>query len=96
MPLVGTLMTGGAKIYNNVPTLSLEDAADMIAQARVFQPVRVATRLGINGQRMHALVPHVAQITWNTSFRMSGDSPQPRAARMQNRGSPPARWHCSR
>jgi hypothetical protein len=74
MPLVRTPMIAPTKIYNNVPTLSPEEAADMIAQACVYKPVRIATRLGITGQLMHALVPRVAQIVMNTSFRMFPDS----------------------
>ena len=74
MPLVRTPMIAPTKIYNNVPTLSPEEAADMIAQAVVYKPVRIATRLGITGQVLHALVPRVAQIIMNTSFRMFPDS----------------------
>ena len=74
MPLVRTPMIAPTKIYNNVPTLSPEEAAAMIAQACIFKPVRIATRLGITGQLLHALVPRVAQITMNTSFRMFPDS----------------------
>ena len=61
-------------IYNNVPTLAPEEAADMIAEACIYKPVRIATRLGITGQLLHALVPRVAQIVMNTSFRMFPDS----------------------
>lgn len=46
----------------------------MIAQAVVYKPVRIATRLGITGQVLHALVPRIAQIIMNTSFRMFPDS----------------------
>jgi len=74
MPLVRTPMIAPTKIYNNVPTLSPEEAADMIAQACIFKPVRIATRLGITGQLLHALLPRVAQISMNTSFRMFPDS----------------------
>ena len=74
MPLVRTPMIAPTKIYNNVPTLSPEEAADMIAQACVEKPVRIATRLGVVGQVMHAVVPRVAQIAMNTSFRMFPDS----------------------
>ena len=49
MPLVRTPMIAPTKIYNNVPTLSPEEAADMIAQACISKPVRIATRLGITG-----------------------------------------------
>ena len=74
MPLVRTPMIAPTKIYNNVPTLEPEEAADMIAQACIYKPVRVATRLGITGQVLHALVPRIAQIVMNTSFRMFPDS----------------------
>lgn len=74
MPLVRTPMIAPTRIYQNVPTLSPDDAADMIAQAIVYKPVRIATRLGILGEVLHALVPRVAQIIMNTSFRMFPDS----------------------
>ena len=74
MPLVRTPMIAPTKIYNNVPTLAPEEAGDMIAQACIFKPVRIATRLGITGQLLHALVPRIAQIVMNTSFRMFPDS----------------------
>ncbi len=74
MPLVRTPMIAPTNLYNNVPALAPEQAADMIAQACIFKPVRVATRLGIAGEVMHALLPRVAQIAMNTSFRMFPDS----------------------
>lgn len=74
MPLVRTPMIAPTKLYNNVPTLSPEEAADMIAEACVYKPVRIATRLGIAGEVLHALMPRVAQIAMNTSFRMFPDS----------------------
>jgi NAD(P)-dependent dehydrogenase (short-subunit alcohol dehydrogenase family) len=74
MPLVRTPMIAPTKIYQNVPTLAPEEAADMIAQACIDKPVRIATRLGLTGQIMHALVPRIAQIVMNTSFRMFPDS----------------------
>ena len=50
MPLVRTPMIAPTGLYNNVPTLSPEEAGDMVAQACIFKPVRIATRLGIAGQ----------------------------------------------
>ena len=85
MPLVRTPMIAPTQIYNNVPTLAPEEAADMIAGACVDKPVRVATRLGIAGELLHALVPRVAQIVMNTSFRMFPDS----AAAKGDKGAKP-------
>jgi NAD(P)-dependent dehydrogenase (short-subunit alcohol dehydrogenase family) len=74
MPLVRTPMIAPTKIYNNVPTLTPEEAADMVAEACVDKPVRIATRLGVAGELLHAVMPRVAQIVMNTSFRMFPDS----------------------
>ncbi len=74
MPLVRTPMIAPTKIYSQVPTLSPEEAADMVAEAIVYRPVRIATRLGVFGEVLHALLPRVAQIVMNTTFRMFPDS----------------------
>lgn len=74
MPLVRTPMIAPTKIYQNVPTLAPEEAAELIAEAIVYKPVRIATRVGIAGQVLHALMPRVAQIVLNTTFRMFPDS----------------------
>jgi NAD(P)-dependent dehydrogenase (short-subunit alcohol dehydrogenase family) len=92
MPLVRTPMIAPTNIYNNVPTLSPEQAADMVADACISKPVRIATRLGITGQLMHALVPRVAQIAMNTSFRMFPDST---AAKGAKPGEKPAKQQLS-
>jgi NAD(P)-dependent dehydrogenase (short-subunit alcohol dehydrogenase family) len=74
MPLVRTPMIAPTNLYNNVPTLSPEEAADLIARACIDKPVRIATRMGITGELLHALAPRIAQIGMNTSFRMFPDS----------------------
>jgi NAD(P)-dependent dehydrogenase (short-subunit alcohol dehydrogenase family) len=74
MPLVRTPMIAPTKLYNSVPTLAPEEAADLIADAIVHRPVQIATRLGILGEVMHATMPRLAQIVMNTSFRMFPDS----------------------
>ncbi len=92
MPLVRTPMIAPTGLYNNVPTLAPEEAADMIAQACIFKPVRIATRLGITGQLLHAVLPRVAQIAMNTSFRMFPDSG---AAKGAKPGDKPAKQQLS-
>ena len=74
MPLVRTPMIAPTKLYDQVPTLSPEEAADLVVEAIIHKPVRIATRLGIFGALLHSLLPKVAQITMNTSFRMFPDS----------------------
>ncbi len=74
MPLVRTPMIAPTRLYDHVPTLTPEDAANLVADAIVHKQVRIATRLGILGQVLHATMPKVAQIIMNTSFRMFPDS----------------------
>jgi NAD(P)-dependent dehydrogenase (short-subunit alcohol dehydrogenase family) len=74
MPLVRTPMTAPTKIYENMPLLAPEEAADLIIQACIDKPVRVATRLGIFGAMLHAAAPRITQIIMNTTFRMFPDS----------------------
>jgi NAD(P)-dependent dehydrogenase (short-subunit alcohol dehydrogenase family) len=74
MPLVRTPMTAPTKIYDSMPLLQPEEAADMIVQACIDKPVRVATRLGIFGEILHAVAPRITQIIMNTTFRMFPDS----------------------
>ena len=74
MPLVRTPMIAPTKLYNSVPTLSPEQAADLVVEAIVYRPVRIATRLGIFGEILHAVAPKATQIILNTAFRMFPDS----------------------
>jgi NAD(P)-dependent dehydrogenase (short-subunit alcohol dehydrogenase family) len=81
MPLVRTPMIAPTKLYQNVPTLSPDEAADLIVRAIVYKPVRIATRLGIFGAVLHALAPRIAQIVMNTTFRMFPDSDAAKGAK---------------
>ncbi|GAA0706842.1 SDR family oxidoreductase [Dokdonella soli] len=74
MPLVKTPMIAPTKMYESVPTLSPEEAADIIIEAIVEKPVRIATRLGIFAQVFYALAPRVYEIVMNTAFRLFPDS----------------------
>ncbi len=74
MPLVRTPMIAPTKIYNHVPTISPTQAADMICDAIVRQPKRIATNLGIMGQVMHFLTPKVTETIMNTGYKLFSDS----------------------
>lgn len=67
-------MIGPTKIYESVPTLTPEDAADLVAQAIIYRPKRIATRLGTFAQVLHALAPKLGEIIMNTGFKMFPDS----------------------
>jgi NAD(P)-dependent dehydrogenase (short-subunit alcohol dehydrogenase family) len=74
MPLVRTPMIAPTKIYESVPTITPEDAADMVKQAVIYRPQRIATRLGIFAQVLHAVAPKISEIVMNSAFRMFPDS----------------------
>jgi NAD(P)-dependent dehydrogenase (short-subunit alcohol dehydrogenase family) len=74
MPLVKTPMIGPTKIYDNVPVLTPDDAADMVVRAIIERPQRIATRLGIFAEMLHLLAPKVYQVVLNTAFQLFPDS----------------------
>ncbi|MBZ2190489.1 SDR family oxidoreductase [Alcanivorax sp. JB21] len=74
MPLVRTPMIAPTKIYNHVPTISPNQAADMICDAIIRQPKRIATQLGILGSVMHFLTPKVTETIMNTGYKLFADS----------------------
>jgi len=74
MPLVRTEMIAPTKIYQHVPTLSPEEAADLIVQAIIYRPERIATRVGIFAQVLHAVAPKIYAVIMNTAFRLFPES----------------------
>ncbi len=74
MPLVRTPMIAPTKMYDNVPTISPDEAAVMVKQAIIYKPQRIATRLGIFSQVLHSVAPKISEIVMNSAFRMFPDS----------------------
>jgi NAD(P)-dependent dehydrogenase (short-subunit alcohol dehydrogenase family) len=74
MPLVRTAMTAPTELYKGTPMLTPEEAADLIAQAIIERPHRVATRLGVLAEVMHAVAPKVSHIIMNTAYRLYPES----------------------
>ena len=78
MPLVRTPMITPTKLYNRFPTITPEKAADMIGEAIVPRPKRIATPLGTLGQLLYAINPKSMDYVLNTAYQLFPDS---RAAR---------------
>jgi NAD(P)-dependent dehydrogenase (short-subunit alcohol dehydrogenase family) len=74
MPLVRTAMSAPTDVYRQVPMLSPEEAADLVARAMIHRPGHVATRLGVFAQLLHMVSPHLANTVNNIGFRMFPDS----------------------
>jgi len=74
MPLVRTPMIAPTDIYKAFPTLSPEEAAEMITDAMIDKPKKVASRLGTFGEVFYSLSPKSADIVLNTAYNLFPDS----------------------
>ncbi|ENU93169.1 SDR family NAD(P)-dependent oxidoreductase [Acinetobacter vivianii] len=70
MPLVRTPMIAPTKIYKYVPTLSPEEAADLIAYAIVKRPKKIATNLGRLASITYAIAPDVNNILMSIGYNL--------------------------
>ena len=89
MPLVRTPMIAPTKMYDNVPTISPEQAADMVKDAIIRRPQRIATRLGIFAQVMHAVAPKSMEVIMNSAFNMFPDSAAAKGEKSEGKQSSP-------
>ncbi len=74
MPLVRTPMIAPTGIYKNFPTISPEEAADMVVQAMITRPHEVSTRLGKFGELTHAVLPGLHNLIMSAAYHMLPDS----------------------
>ena len=89
MPLVKTPMIAPTKMYDSIPTLSPEEAADLVVKAIIERPSRVATRMGIFAATLNALVPKAYEVIMNTAFEMFPDSAAAKGDRKALRNAQP-------
>jgi NAD(P)-dependent dehydrogenase (short-subunit alcohol dehydrogenase family) len=74
MPLVRTPMIAPTDIYKAFPTLTPDEAAQMLADAMIDKPKRVASRLGTFGEVLYAVSPKTVDIVLNTAYNLFPDS----------------------
>ena len=74
MPLVRTPMIAPTKMYDRFPTITPEEAADMITEAIVHRPKRIATPMGTLGQILYAINPKSMDYILNTAYHLFPDS----------------------
>ena len=74
MPLVKTPMIAPTKMYDSVPTLSTDEAADLLVKAIIEKPARITTRLGVTAALINALAPKAYEVVMNTAFELFPDS----------------------
>ena len=85
MPLVRTPMIAPTKMYNRFPTITPEKAADMICEAIIHKPKRIATPLGTLGQLLYAINPKSIDYILNSAYKLFPDS---RAAKGEEKEAP--------
>jgi NAD(P)-dependent dehydrogenase (short-subunit alcohol dehydrogenase family) len=74
MPLVRTPMIAPTKIYDSFPTITPDEAADMVTEALRSKPKHVGTRLGTFGEVMYALAPKAVDQVLHMAYKVFPDS----------------------
>jgi NAD(P)-dependent dehydrogenase (short-subunit alcohol dehydrogenase family) len=74
MPLVRTPMIAPTKMYDAFPTITPDEAADMITTAMVTKPKKVATRLGNFGELLYNVAPKASDAILNTAYKLFPES----------------------
>jgi hypothetical protein len=76
-------MIAPTKIYDRFPTLSPDEAAEMITEAIRKRPKRVATALGNLGQLTYAIAPGAQDLVVHEAVKLfpeGGEQPQKETA----------------
>jgi short-subunit dehydrogenase len=74
MGLVRTPMIAPTKMYDRFPTITSEQAADMICEAIIHRPKRIATPIGTLGQILYAINPKSIDYILNSAYHLFPDS----------------------
>jgi NAD(P)-dependent dehydrogenase (short-subunit alcohol dehydrogenase family) len=74
MPLVRTPMIAPTKMYDAFPTISPDEAAEMIANAIIYKPKKMATRLGNFGELLYNISPKATDAILHEAYKLFPDS----------------------
>ena len=74
MPLVRTPMIAPTKIYDAFPTITPDEAGDLICEAIRSKPKTINTRLGTFGEVLYALAPKAVDQVLHTAYKVFPDS----------------------
>jgi NAD(P)-dependent dehydrogenase (short-subunit alcohol dehydrogenase family) len=85
MPLVRTPMIAPTKMYDAFPTITPDQAAEMITTAMITKPKKVATRLGNFGELLYNVAPKASDAILNTAYKLF---PESSAAKGKEDGKP--------
>jgi thioester reductase-like protein len=88
MPLVRTPMIAPTKMYDAFPTITPEEAADMICDAMIRKPKKVATRLGNFGELLYNVAPKASDAILNTAYKLFPESKAAKGDKAKKDGKP--------
>ncbi|MEA2192106.1 MAG: hypothetical protein QOI73_2227 [Solirubrobacteraceae bacterium] len=74
MPLVRTPMIAPTKLYDHFPTISPDEAADLICEGLRARPKSINTRLGTAGEVLYALAPKAMDQILHAAYKVFPDS----------------------
>ena len=74
MPLVRTPMIAPTKIYDSFPTITPDEAADVVIKALVEKPHEINAALGTAGELAHTVAPRAAFRVLNLAYQVFPDS----------------------
>jgi NAD(P)-dependent dehydrogenase (short-subunit alcohol dehydrogenase family) len=74
MPLVRTAMIAPTKMYDSFPTISPDEAADLICEAIRAKPKQINTRLGTFGEVLYALAPKAVDEILHMAYKVFPES----------------------
>ena len=74
MPLVRTPMIAPTKMYDSFPTISPDEAADLICEAIRAKPKQINTRLGTFGEVLYALAPKAVDQILHMAYKVFPES----------------------
>jgi NAD(P)-dependent dehydrogenase (short-subunit alcohol dehydrogenase family) len=74
MPLVRTPMIAPTKIYDSFPTITPDEAGDLVCEAIRSRPKHIGTRLGTFGEVAYALAPKAVDQILHMAYKVFPDS----------------------
>jgi short-subunit dehydrogenase len=91
MPLVRTPMIAPTKMYDAFPTITPEEAAEMICDAMIRKPKKVATRLGNFGELLYNVAPKASDAILNTAYKLFPESKAAKGEDKKKKDGKPAK-----
>jgi thioester reductase-like protein len=93
MPLVRTPMIAPTKLYDSFPTITPDEAGDMVCEALRSRPKSINTRLGTFAEVAYALMPKAVDQILHMAYKVFPDSTAAKGEKARTRRR---RWSSSR